>query len=152
MKVKISTFKKQLREAFKIYVLKQGSLDTPEHEASETEEEEEAEHSKEDPRDDWRKTGKYLYDDEIDEALEVDNKMLTTDPKRNHQSGKYVYGEDDQETFTKLENITAEKNLVLADFQLSSALNQLENTLQQPLTNTQENMHKLTNIEDLSFK
>lgn len=36
--------------------------------------------------------------------------------------------------FVKLENITAEKNVALAHFQLITALNQLENTLQKPLT------------------
>ena len=36
--------------------------------------------------------------------------------------------------FIKLENIAAEKNVALAHFQLTTALNQLENTLQKPLT------------------
>ena len=36
--------------------------------------------------------------------------------------------------FVKLENVTAEKNVVLAYFQLKTALNQLEDTLQKPLT------------------
>jgi outer membrane protein TolC len=36
--------------------------------------------------------------------------------------------------FVKLENIAAEKNVALAQFQLKTALNQLENTLQKPLT------------------
>lgn len=36
--------------------------------------------------------------------------------------------------FVKLENIAAEKNVALAHFQLITALNQLENTLQKPLT------------------
>jgi outer membrane protein TolC len=37
-------------------------------------------------------------------------------------------------TYVKLENITSEKNVALAHFQLKAALNQLEDTLQKPLT------------------
>ena len=36
--------------------------------------------------------------------------------------------------FVKLENIAAEKNVVLADYQLKTAINQLENSLQKPLS------------------
>jgi outer membrane protein TolC len=49
--------------------------------------------------------------------------------------------------FSTLENIAVEKNLALADFQLNTAINQLENTLQKPLFSTPNN----PNIEDLSF-
>jgi outer membrane protein TolC len=49
---------------------------------------------------------------------------------------KFTAGEIDrlELAFVKLEEITAEKNVAEADFQLTSALNQLENTLQKPLT------------------
>jgi len=49
---------------------------------------------------------------------------------------KFTAGEIDrlELAFVKLEEITAEKNVADADFQLTSALNQLENTLQKPLT------------------
>jgi len=49
---------------------------------------------------------------------------------------KFTAGEIDrlELAFVKLEDIAAEKNVAEADFQLTSALNQLENTLQKPLT------------------
>ncbi|MGZ8262433.1 MAG: TolC family protein, partial [Methylotenera sp.] len=50
--------------------------------------------------------------------------------------------------FAKLEDNAAEKNVALANFQLKMALNQLENTLQQPLFRTTKHL----NIEDLSLK
>ncbi|HSH54834.1 MAG TPA: TolC family protein [Methylotenera sp.] len=50
--------------------------------------------------------------------------------------------------FAKLESIAAEKNVALASFKRNVAINQLENTLQQPLSATQNN----PDIEDLSFK
>jgi hypothetical protein len=37
-------------------------------------------------------------------------------------------------TYAKLEDINAEKNVAFADFQLNKSLDQLENTLQIPLT------------------
>ncbi len=51
---------------------------------------------------------------------------------------KFAAGEIDRLAlaFVKLEQIAAEKNLAEADFQLKSALNQLENTLQKPLSET----------------
>jgi outer membrane protein TolC len=67
---------------------------------------------------------------------------------------KLVAGEIDrlELALIKLENIAAEKNVVLADFQLNSALSQLENTLQQPLSNSQVTMNHIADIEDLSLK
>lgn len=50
--------------------------------------------------------------------------------------------------YAKLEDNAAEKNVALANFQFTTSLNQLENTLQQPLSKTNNN----SNIEDLSFK
>ena len=51
---------------------------------------------------------------------------------------KFTAGEIDrlELAFVKLEDIAAEKNVVEADFQLKLAFNQLENTLQKPLTET----------------
>jgi outer membrane protein TolC len=51
-------------------------------------------------------------------------------------------------TYSKLENIAAEKNVVVAKFQLSTALNQLENTLQMPLNSRRSSI----NIEQTSLK
>lgn len=50
--------------------------------------------------------------------------------------------------FAKLESIATEKNVALASFKRNVAVNQLENTLQQPLSATLNN----PDIEDLSFK
>jgi outer membrane protein TolC len=50
--------------------------------------------------------------------------------------------------FAKLESIAAEKNVALASFKRNIAVNELENTLQQPLSATLNN----PDIEDLSFK
>ncbi|MDO9366670.1 MAG: TolC family protein [Methylotenera sp.] len=49
-------------------------------------------------------------------------------------------------TFSKLEEVIAEKNLALAHFQLKTAINQLENTLQQPINTliTQEKLEALS--------
>lgn len=49
--------------------------------------------------------------------------------------------------FAKLENIAAEMNVALVSFQRDVAINQLENTLQQPLSATLNN----PDIENLSF-
>lgn len=51
-------------------------------------------------------------------------------------------------TFSKLEDVITEKNVALAHFQLKTAINRLENTLQQPI-NTLINKEKL---EGLSLK
>lgn len=50
---------------------------------------------------------------------------------------KLIAGEIDrlESVFVKLENIAAEKNVAIADFQLNTAINQLENALQQPISN-----------------
>lgn len=49
-------------------------------------------------------------------------------------------------TFSKLEDVIAEKNIALAHFQLKTAINQLENTLQQPINTliTQEKLEALS--------
>lgn len=64
---------------------------------------------------------------------------------------KFVAGEIDrlESVFVKLENIAAEKNVALAEFQLNTANYQLENALQQPISTliTSGNLtgEKLTN-------
>lgn len=49
-------------------------------------------------------------------------------------------------TFSKLEDVIAEKNVALAHFQLKTAINQLENTLQQPINTliTKEKLEALS--------
>lgn len=49
-------------------------------------------------------------------------------------------------TFSKLEDVFAEKNIALAHFQLKTAINQLENTLQQPINTliTKEKLEALS--------
>ena len=49
-------------------------------------------------------------------------------------------------TFSKLEDVIAEKNIALAHFQLKTAINQLENTLQQPINTliTKEKLEALS--------
>ncbi|MEQ1487630.1 MAG: TolC family protein [Methylotenera sp.] len=64
--------------------------------------------------------------------------QLQTKQNENTQrmARKLAAGEADRLEFTyaKLENIAAEKNVILAHFQLMKSLDQLENTLQIPLT------------------
>jgi hypothetical protein len=49
---------------------------------------------------------------------------------------KLVAGEIDrlEMTYAKLEDINAEKNVAIANYQLNKSLDQLENILQKPLT------------------
>lgn len=63
---------------------------------------------------------------------------------------RFSAGEVDRLTYAlaKLENYVAEKNVVMASYQLKIALARLENTLQRPLATSPNTM----NIEDLSFK
>lgn len=65
-------------------------------------------------------------------------------------SQRFTAGEVDRLTLAlaKLENYVAEKNVVMANYQLKIALTKLENTLQRPLTTSAKNI----NVEDLSFK
>lgn len=51
-------------------------------------------------------------------------------------------------TYSKLENVAAEKNVVLAKFQLNTTLNQLENAMQIALSNRKSSL----NIEQASLK
>jgi outer membrane protein TolC len=63
---------------------------------------------------------------------------------------RFAAGEVDRLTLAlaKLESHVAEKNVVMANYQLKTALIKLENTLQRPITSSV----KKINIEDLSFK
>jgi outer membrane protein TolC len=63
---------------------------------------------------------------------------------------RFAAGEVDRLTLAlaKLENYVAEKNVVMANYQLKIALTKLENTLQRPLTTSAKSI----NVEDLSFK
>ena len=65
-------------------------------------------------------------------------------------SQRFAAGEVDRLTLAlaKLENYVAEKNVVIANYQLKIALTKLENTLQRPLTTNAKNI----SVEDLSFK
>ncbi len=81
----------------------------------------------------------------------VNQQELFKQQQRNTQrmQRKFATGEIDrlELAYAKLEDNAAEKNVALANFQLITSLNQLENTLQQPLSKTKFN----SNIEDLSF-
>jgi hypothetical protein len=61
---------------------------------------------------------------------------------------RFSFGEIDrlELTYTKLEDITAKKNTVLAEYKLVNALNTLENTLQKPMPANQQ-----LNLESLSL-
>lgn len=65
-------------------------------------------------------------------------KILLAQQQSNTQrmQRKLVAGEIDrlEMTYAKLEDVNAEKNVALANFQLNKSLDQLENTLQKPLT------------------
>jgi len=65
-------------------------------------------------------------------------------------SQRFASGEVDRLTLAlaKLENYVAEKNVVIANYQLKIALTKLENTLQRPLTTSAKSI----SVEDLSFK
>lgn len=67
---------------------------------------------------------------------------------------KFSAGEIDrlELSFNKLENIAADKNVALAQFQLQTMLTQLENVLQEPLLSMKTQTKNNTSIEDLSFK
>lgn len=85
------------------------------------------------------------------QAVENQHQLLLEQQKNTqHMQRRFSIGEIDrlELAFTKLENITAEKNVALADFQLNTAVNQLENTLQQPLSATLNH----PNIEGLTFE
>ena len=62
---------------------------------------------------------------------------------------RLTIGEIDRLEFSaaKLEDITAQKNTLLAEYQLLNAINQLENNLQQPLHSTAQRL----NLESLSL-
>jgi outer membrane protein TolC len=67
------------------------------------------------------------------------NQKLLLEQQQNYTKRterKFAAGEIDrlESVFVKLENITAEKNVALAEFQLNTAINQLENALQQPIS------------------
>ncbi len=67
---------------------------------------------------------------------------------------KFSAGEIDrlELSFNRLENIAADKNVALAQFQLKTAMNQLDNALQKPVSVLQNNQKSSISIEDLSFK
>ena len=67
---------------------------------------------------------------------------------------KFKAGEIDrlELSLNALENIAADKNVALAQFQVKSALIQLENALQEPLSAMQNKIKNKLSIEDLSFK
>jgi outer membrane protein TolC len=76
--------------------------------------------------------------------------LLQQQQNTQRMQRRFAIGEIDrlELAFAKLENIAAERNIAAADFQLNNALNQLENTLQRPLSSASND----PNIEDLSFK
>lgn len=85
------------------------------------------------------------------QAVESQHQLLLQQQKNTERmQRRMTIGEIDrlELAFAKLENIAAEKNVALMDFQLDTALNQLENALQQPLSRMLNN----PNIENLSFK
>jgi outer membrane protein TolC len=85
------------------------------------------------------------------QVVENEQKLLLLQQQNTQRmQHRMAVGEIDrlEFAFAKLENIAAEKNIAAAEFQLNTALNQLENTLQQPLSATLNN----PNIEDLSLK
>lgn len=85
------------------------------------------------------------------QTLENQKKLLEQQQHNTQRmERKLAAGEIDrlELAFAKLEDNAAKKNVALAHYQLKTALNQLENTLQQPLIRTTKNL----SIEDLSLK
>lgn len=70
------------------------------------------------------------------QALENQKQLLLQQQSNTQRmQRKLAAGDIDrlEMTYAKLENINAEKNVVLSNFQLNKALDQLENTLQKPI-------------------
>jgi outer membrane protein TolC len=86
----------------------------------------------------------------------IDQQKLLEKQQSNAQrmARKFSVGEIDrlELSFNKLESIAADKNVALAQFQLQTALTQLENVLQKPLSAMKTQTKNNSSIEDLSFK
>ncbi len=88
---------------------------------------------------------------EVNQALQAleHQKRLLTQQQSNTQrlQRKLTAGEIDrlEMTYAKLEEINAEKNVALADFQLNKSLDQLENILQKPLVNNESKDSAMAN-------
>ena len=84
----------------------------------------------------------------IQAKLALDNQMQMLKQQQNNSqrmARKFAAGEIDrlELTYAKLEGNVAERNLALANFQLKTALSQLENTLQKSLSTANINAAKI---------
>ena len=84
----------------------------------------------------------------IQAKLALDNQQQVLIQQQNNSqrmARKFAAGEIDrlELAYAKLEDNVAEKNLVLANFQFKTAVNQLENTLQMPLSTANINAAKI---------